>query len=131
MAQQTEFVSRFEREASTMRALNHPHIVKLLDAGEQDGVRYLALEYIDGIDLSAQIKQSGKLAYDDARALLRDLAAALDYAHAQGLVHRDIKPSNVMVRGDDPPQAVLDGLRHRQNQGRRDALHRQRRNRHD
>jgi serine/threonine-protein kinase len=107
LAKQSEFVSRFEREAATMRALNHPRIVKLLVAGEQDGVRYLALEFVDGKDLSDHIKQHGKLDYDDARSILSDLASALDYAHAQGFVHRDIKPSNVMVRGDDPPQALL------------------------
>jgi Protein kinase domain len=85
LAQQSEFVSRFEREAATMRALNHPHIVKLLAAGEQDGVRYLALEYIAGADLSNYLKNNGKLSYNDARILLRDLAAALDYAPTKDL----------------------------------------------
>jgi predicted Ser/Thr protein kinase len=107
LAQQSEFVSRFEREANTMRTLNHPNIVKLMTSGEQDGVRYLALEYIEGVDLSQQLKHDGKLAYEDVRTLLRDLAAALDYAHEQGFVHRDIKPSNVMVRDGDLLQAVL------------------------
>jgi predicted Ser/Thr protein kinase len=98
LAKQEEYRARFQREAEMMRALQHPNIVRLFDAAESDGLRYLALEYVDGLDLGDYLRERGPLPADETCALLCDLAAALDYAHRQGLVHRDIKPSNIMLR---------------------------------
>jgi len=88
---------RFSREAQTVAGLKHPNIVTLHDVGEQDEQPYMVMEYVDGPDLSTLLKQRGRLPFDEALALLQDVAAALDYAHSQGIVHRDVKPSNVMV----------------------------------
>jgi predicted Ser/Thr protein kinase len=107
LAQKSDFLSRFEREASIMRSLDHPNIVKLVSSGEQDNVHYLAMEYVQGTDLSSRLSRTGKMTYEDGCVLLRELAAALDHAHLHGLVHRDIKASNVLLRGDDPPQVLL------------------------
>ncbi len=98
LAEQTEFLKRFEREAEVMKRLDHPHIVKLIDAGNSEGIHYLALEYVDGMSLSDYMKQQGALSAETTCAFIVDIAQALDYAHEQGLVHRDIKPSNVMLR---------------------------------
>lgn len=99
LAGQPDFRRRFQREAQTLMALDHPRIVKVYDAGESEGVYYMAMEYIEGVELTDVVRQSGKLNVDAVRPLLRQFAEALDYAHARGLVHRDIKPSNIMLRG--------------------------------
>ena len=90
-------IARFNREMKAVGRLNHPRIVKALDAGEIDQVHYLAMELIDGIDLSTLIKQSGSLAISDACEMIRQAAEGLQYIHSQGLVHRDLKPSNLML----------------------------------
>ncbi|MCU0476631.1 MAG: serine/threonine protein kinase, partial [Anaerolineae bacterium] len=98
MAAKDEYVARFAREVSIMRGLEHPNIVRLLGDGEQDSLRYLAMEYVDGPTLHSLMKQREALSLAEVRQVITDLAAALDYAHGRGLVHRDIKPSNVLLR---------------------------------
>jgi len=97
LATEQDFRARFEREARAVAALRHPHIVQVFDFGEADGAYYMVMEFINGKDLSHLLKASGALLFAQAWPLLCDLASALDYAHAQGLVHRDIKPSNVLL----------------------------------
>jgi serine/threonine-protein kinase len=99
-----DFRHRFEREARVIAGLQHPNIVRLLDSGTESETPYIVLEYLAGKDLGAYLHQNGKLSIDEARGLLEGIAAALDYAHASGLVHRDIKPSNVIL---DAGRAVL------------------------
>lgn len=98
LAKQEDFRKRFEREASTLQALSHANIVKIYGSGASDGIAYLAMEYIDGGDLSARMKHQGKMSLDEIRDIFSGLCSALDAAHAQGFVHRDIKPSNIMLR---------------------------------
>lgn len=98
LAQQAAFRTRFEREAEVLANFNQPNIVKIYDAGECDGLFYIAMEYVDGQELGDIIRQNGRLSLATIRPFAADFAAALDHAHAQGLVHRDIKPSNIMVR---------------------------------
>lgn len=99
LAQKAEFRQRFEREARALTTLDHPNIVKIFESGQsEDGIAYVVMEEIPGIDLGDYLKQQqGALPADTAQIILKDLAAALDYAHQKGLVHRDIKPSNVML----------------------------------
>jgi serine/threonine protein kinase len=93
-----EFRMRFEREARLIAGLRHPNIVNVFDFGQSEHDYYMVMEYIDGRELRQAIAEAGPMALNDLSAIVHDLSAALDYAHAQGIVHRDIKPSNVMLQ---------------------------------
>lgn len=95
-----EFARRFEREAVTAANLRHPAIVTVYDVGEQENLRYIAMEYIHGRTLHAILEQYGALGLEYAIPLLAPICQALDYAHSQGAVHRDVKPHNIMVDVD-------------------------------
>ncbi len=100
--------ARFKREALTLGRLEHPNIIRILDAGRlPTGALYLAMEYVAGADLQAAVKSGGPFAVGDALAVLVQLAAALAYAHGRGVVHRDLKPGNVILEGDDPRRAKI------------------------
>jgi tRNA A-37 threonylcarbamoyl transferase component Bud32 len=105
-----DFNRRFEREAEMMTQLRHPNIITIYDYGEQDGLPYIVMEYMTGETLSSILKTHGRLSLEESLPLLQDLASALDYAHAQGIVHRDIKASNVIV---EPITTVTSGRTHR------------------
>src|SRR6266542_1384827 len=87
---------RFEREAKTISQLSHPHICALYDVGNQDGVEYLVMEYLEGETLAERLLK-GPLPTDQALRYGIEIADALDKAHRQGIVHRDLKPGNVML----------------------------------
>ena len=97
LALDQRFRERFSREAELAMSLEHPNVVPIHDAGDIDGRLYLAMRYVEGTDLRALLQ--AEVALDPARALAicRQVASALDAAHAQGLVHRDVKPSNVLL----------------------------------
>ncbi|NWF81159.1 MAG: serine/threonine protein kinase, partial [Chloroflexi bacterium] len=95
-----EFIRRFEREATTAANLHHPAIVTIYDVGEQDGLYYIAMEYISGRSLHAVLEERTTLGLGYAVSLLDPVARALDYAHAHGAVHRDIKPHNILIARD-------------------------------
>jgi len=88
---------RFLREIQIAAKLNHPHILMLIDSGEADGLLYYVMPYVEGETLRERIAREGQLPLDDALQVTRDVAAALSYAHSQGVVHRDIKPENVLL----------------------------------
>jgi serine/threonine protein kinase/dienelactone hydrolase len=96
LAQRVDLQHRFDREARAISALNHPHICSLHDIGEQNGMAYLVMEYVDGQTLSERLTQA-PLPVDVALEYGAQIADALAAAHAQGLVHRDLKPANVMI----------------------------------
>jgi serine/threonine protein kinase len=91
------FRERFEREARMAAAIDHPNIIPIYDTGDQDGVLYLAMRYVPGTDLRTLLVESGALPTDRAVSIMRQVASALDAAHAQGLVHRDVKPANILL----------------------------------
>ena len=91
-----EVRQRFEREAKTISSLSHPHICALYDVGNQDGVEFLVMEYLEGETLSERLAK-GPLAFDQVLRYGLEIADALDKAHRQGIVHRDLKPGNVML----------------------------------
>ena len=96
LADNPELRQRFEREARAISALNHPHICVLHDVGQQDGVAYLVMEYLEGETLADRLKK-GPLPFDQALRYGVEIAEALHAAHRQGIVHRDLKPGNVMI----------------------------------
>jgi serine/threonine protein kinase len=94
-------VERFHREGQISASLRHPNIVQIFDVDEQDDIHFLVMELVDGASLLQVLRSGGALPLDRAVTLLRQVADALDYAHARGVVHRDIKPSNIIVAPDD------------------------------
>jgi serine/threonine protein kinase len=102
-------LSGFRKEMKAIGGLNHPHIVQAHDAGEADGVPYLALEYLEGTDL-AQLVQEGSLPIADACEIARQAALGLQHAHEHGLVHRDLKPSNLLLTKDGSVKILDLGL---------------------
>jgi serine/threonine protein kinase/CheY-like chemotaxis protein len=99
LAESSGFRERFTREARIAAALQHPNIVTVYDAGEVDGTLYLAMQYIQGEDLAAVLMREGRLRPYRAIDVCRQVASALDAAHAMGLIHRDVKPANVLIEG--------------------------------
>jgi YVTN family beta-propeller protein len=91
------FRERFLRESELAAAIDHPNVLPVYDAGETDGVLWIAMRYVDGIDLAALLAREGPLAPEQALALCGQVAGALDAAHARGLVHRDVKPANILL----------------------------------
>ncbi len=92
-----EFVERFEREAQAATSLTHPNVVAVLDSGEDGGVRFLVMEYVEGEDLKTALRRSGPLPPARAVAVAAAVCGALEYAHARGIVHRDVKPQNILL----------------------------------
>lgn len=93
----TQAVERFLQEMKAAGQLSHPNIVRATDAGEDRGFHYLVMEYVDGINVARLLQQAGPLAIADACEIVRQAAAALDFAHRCSWVHRDVKPSNLMI----------------------------------
>ncbi|MCP4541766.1 MAG: protein kinase [Chloroflexi bacterium] len=98
LAAEADFRQRFEREAQAVAALRHPNIVQVFDFGDVEGTYYMVMEFIDGVDLSGYVRETGQIPLEQVLPLLQDIANALDYAHAEGVIHRDVKPSNVMLQ---------------------------------
>lgn len=96
MTGDTAFIRRFEREAQSAAALSHPHIVNIHDVGEQDGIYYMVMEYVEGKNLKDYIREKGRIPVREAVQITRQIAEALEQAHAAGVIHRDIKPQNIL-----------------------------------
>ena len=90
------FAERFTREARALARLSHNHIVSVFDFGQSDGLFYIVMEYVDGVNLRQTI-QAGKLTPAEALAIVPQICEALQFAHDEGIVHRDIKPENILI----------------------------------
>ncbi|MGA2925663.1 MAG: protein kinase [Solirubrobacteraceae bacterium] len=101
LAEDEQFRLRFQREMRIAASLHHPHVVAIHYAGEQNGLLFLAMDYVLGTDLRELVIKEGTLPAPRAVALLAQVASALDAAHAKGLVHRDIKPANILITAKD------------------------------
>jgi Tol biopolymer transport system component len=104
-----ERVARFQREAKTLAALNHPHIGGIYGLEDADGVRALVLELVEGPTLADRIAQ-GPIPLEDALTIARQIADALEAAHEQGIIHRDLKPANIKLRSDGTVKVLDFGL---------------------
>ncbi len=100
LARNTDFVARFVREARLAGKLDHENIVRALDVGESGDYHYLAMEFVDGCNLSALLRERGALPEKEALGLALQVARALEYADSRRIIHRDIKPDNVLLTGD-------------------------------
>jgi serine/threonine protein kinase len=98
-AQDPRFRARFVRESRVAAAIDHPHVIRVYDAGEHEGQLYLTMQLVEGSDLRTELGRYGPLDPARAVAILRQVASALDAAHVHGLVHRDVKPANVLLSG--------------------------------
>ena len=96
VADDPDLRQRFEREAKTISSLNHPHICTMYDIGQQDGIDFLVMEYLEGETPAARLTK-GPLPTDQVLRYATAIANALDKAHAKGIVHRDLKPGNIMI----------------------------------
>ena len=93
-------LERFRREARAVAQLNHPHVVTVIDAGEDEGTPYIVFEYVEGETLKDRIRRHGRLPVAEAVAYAIEIGRALESAHAHRLVHRDVKPQNVLIDPD-------------------------------
>src|ERR1700674_1378619 len=102
-------LARFEREAKTLAALNHPNIAHIHGLEEAGGIRALVMELVEGEDLSQRIAR-GAIPIEEALPIARQIAEALEAAHEQGIIHRDLKPANIKVRPDGTVKVLDFGL---------------------
>jgi serine/threonine protein kinase len=101
MGNQSEFLKRFQREAKSLAQLDHPYILKVLDYGDQEGLPYLVMPFLEGGTLKE--KMGKPMPYSQAAALLTPIAEALDYAHKRNIIHRDVKPANILISQSGAP----------------------------
>jgi CHASE2 domain-containing sensor protein len=106
-AQDPVFRARFELESRLAASIEHVNVIPVYEAGEDDGLLFIAMRLVDGIDLAQLLGEVGALEPPRAVRLIAQLAGALDAAHAHGLVHRDVKPANVLLTRDEPEHAYL------------------------
>jgi Tol biopolymer transport system component len=109
LAADPERIARFEREAKTLAALNHPNIAHIYGVEEADSIRALVMELVEGPTLADRIAQ-GPIPIDEALQIAKQIAEALEAAHEQGIIHRDLKPANIKVRGDGTVKLLDFGL---------------------
>ena len=97
LADENPFRERFLREATAAAAIDHPHILPVYDAGESDGVLFIAMRLVDGEDLRATLRGPGPLDLQRVTTVVTQIGSALDAAHGRGLIHRDVKPANILL----------------------------------
>jgi predicted Ser/Thr protein kinase len=109
-ASEQEHLDRFFREIRTMSSVDHPNVVKVLDAGETDKIYWLVMEYVPGERLAEMLLKAKRIPFDRAARIVREIAKGLEAAHEAGVVHRDVKPQNVLVTRDGRPRLIDFGL---------------------
>ena len=100
LATDEKFVRRFQREANAASRLNHPNIVEIYDVGEDDGMYYIVMEYVEGQTLKNLIKRRGGLTLPEVIDIMLQLTSGIACAHESYIIHRDIKPQNIMILDD-------------------------------
>src|SRR4051794_33245041 len=110
MAANSDQLERFRREARAVAQLNHPHIVTVIDAGEDENMPYIVFEYVEGETLKERIRRHGRLPIVEALAYAIEIARALGAAHERAIVHRDVKPQNVLVDSEGSAKVTDFGI---------------------
>jgi tRNA A-37 threonylcarbamoyl transferase component Bud32 len=110
IASDSDQLERFRREARAVAQLSHPHIVGVIDAGEDEGRPYIVFEYVEGETLKERIRRLGRLPVDEAIAYAIEIARALGCAHSHHIVHRDVKPQNVLIDGEGSAKVTDFGI---------------------
>src|SRR5438132_7101154 len=110
LADDSEYVERFRREARAVAQLAHPNIVTVIDRGEDEGRQYIVFEFVDGENLKELIERTGPLPVRRVLELGTEIARGLAFAHENGLVHRDVKPQNVLLNGDGQAKVTDFGI---------------------
>jgi len=100
LAEDPDYIARFEREVEVARRIDSRYVVRVLGYGLREGVPYMAMEYVEGQSLRDLMQERGRLEWSDAKPIIRQVAEALDAAHAAGVIHRDVKPSNILITAD-------------------------------
>jgi serine/threonine protein kinase len=98
---QQRFIERFQAEARSVAKMNHPNVIRIYEVGEQNGIHYLVMEYIQGMDLLVYLHEK-KPSFNEVVEIVNQVGEALAYCHRQGIIHRDLKPTNVLMRGTTP-----------------------------
>lgn len=98
---QQRFIERFQAEARAVAKMNHPGVIRIFEVGEQNGIHYLVMEYIQGMDLLSYLHEK-KPSFDEVLDIVTQVGEALGYCHKQGIIHRDLKPTNILMRGNTP-----------------------------
>lgn len=99
LAEEGLFRERFVRESRLAASLNHPNVIPIFDAGEEQGLLYIAMRYVEGPDLKGRIERDGPLSLERALSIIGQVGSALDCGHARALIHRDVKPGNILLEG--------------------------------
>ena len=97
LSEDAAFVESFNHEAKSAASLNHPNVVSVYDVGEENGIHYIVMEYIDGIDVQELIDKNGPIAWQYAVDIFLQVGLAIENAHQHNLIHRDIKPKNILL----------------------------------
>jgi serine/threonine protein kinase len=121
LASDEAFRARFEQESSVAAQIEHPNVIPVYEVGEDGGIVFIAMRFVNGTDLGKLRGRCGRLEPAHATRLVSQVASALDAAHARGLVHRDVKPGNMLVSGTDPEEHIYltdFGLTKRNNESR-------------
>ena len=109
-SEDTKFVTKFRQEAQAVASMSHPNVVGVYDVGEEDGMYYIVMEYVDGITLKKYIEKKGKLSVREAVGITLQIAAGLEAAHSNNIVHRDIKPQNILISKDGTAKVTDFGI---------------------
>jgi serine/threonine protein kinase len=105
-----ELLQRFRREADSAARLDHPNLVEILDVGEENGLHYILMAYVDGSNLQEHLDDQGKLEYREAARIGYEVALGLQAVHGEGIIHRDIKPANILISSSKEVKIVDFGL---------------------
>jgi serine/threonine protein kinase len=112
LARDPDLLERFQREGEALRRLNHPNIVRMVTAVEEDGLHYLVMEYVSGGSLEDMLQKEGRLPIAQVVKVGLEVADALTRAHHLGIIHRDLKPANVLLAQDGTPRLSDFGIAH-------------------